>query len=141
MNSRRLDIRPLDRRPSAPAPRRAPRFAAGMRLALLAAACAGLFAGVPATAQVQNRILPADSVRGTMSPVSGFDVLLDGSRVTLGAGVVIRNAGNLVIVPSAIPPSADVRYHRDQAGFIDRVWILNAGEKGAPSSYPYLGVR
>jgi hypothetical protein len=76
----------------------------------------------------QGRI-PQDAARGTMSPATGMSVLLDGNTVTLAAGAIIRNQNNLIIVPSALPSSSEVRYSLDAQGRISRVWVLTDEEK------------
>ena len=93
---------------------------AGTATALLLAAAAAL---------AQMRTIPQEAARGTMSPASGMNVVLDGRQVTLGAGATIRNQNNLIIVPSALPPSSSVRYTRDAQGRILQVWVLSDAEK------------
>jgi len=80
-------------------------------------------------ALAQMRTIPQDAVRGTMSPSSGMNVVLDGREVALGAGAVIRNQNNLIIVASALARSSTVRYTRDAQGRIERVWVLSDAEK------------
>ena len=98
---------------------------------LLAAACGAL-------GQIQARVIPDDAARGTMSAGSAMNVVLDGGTVELAAGAIIRDQNNLIIVPGALPPSADVRYSRDSDGRIARVWVLTDAEKQNAPSPPGL---
>src|SRR5579864_6828529 len=77
----------------------------------------------------QTRNIPQGAARGTMSPFTGMRVLLNGSPADLSASAVIRNRDNLIIVPSELTPSSDVRYSVDDGGRISRVWVLTDDEK------------
>jgi hypothetical protein len=89
----------------------------------------------------QVRAIPQNATRGIMSPASGMNVVLDGNPVGLAAGAIIRGQNNLIVVPSALPPSSDVRYIRDGDGRISRVWVLTDAEKqnapGQSSGSPF----
>jgi len=50
----------------------------------------------------------------------------------LAPGAQIRNAANLIIVPTALPPDALVRYLVDAQGMVMRVWILTPQEAAQP---------
>jgi len=89
-----------------------------------------------AAAQAQLRTIPQDAARGTMSAASGMSVILDGNTAPLAPGAVIRNQNNLIIVPSALPASSDVRYTRDGSGRISQVWVLTDAEKRSAPSRP-----
>jgi hypothetical protein len=84
-----------------------------------------LFASV---AFAQLRTIPADAERGEIRFVQGNIVELNGQRETLAPGVQIRDAQNRVIVPSALPGSAVVKYRRDRDGAVREVWILTPEE-------------
>ena len=95
-----------------------------------------------AAAVGQVRAIPSNATRGTMSPASGMIVVLDGDTVALAAGAIIRGQNNLIIVPSALPPSSDVLYVRDSDGRISRVWVLTEAEKQSaparPGGFPFF---
>jgi hypothetical protein len=91
-------------------------------IALIAAA---LFA---AAALAQVRTIPKDAKRAKMSHVQERIVELDGKREMLAPGARIRDAGNRIIVPSALPANSVVKYRRDANGALHEVWILTADE-------------
>ena len=91
-------------------------------IALIAAAC---FASL---ALAQLRTIPADAKRAKMSHVQERVVELDGKRELLAPGAQIRDAGNRIIVPGALPPNSLVRYRRDARGAVHDVWILTPKE-------------
>lgn len=99
------------------------RFAIAVLLAALAGA---------ALAQPILRTIPADAKRGKMSHVQGMIVEIDGKHVDLAAGAQIRDAGNLILVPAALPPGVVVRYQLDPDGKLRRAWILSPQEAAQP---------
>ena len=52
----------------------------------------------------------------------------NGQRVQLAPGAQIRDASNRVIVPTALPPAALVKYRLDASGQVREVWILTPQE-------------
>jgi hypothetical protein len=91
------------------------------RLALIA-----LFVANAAAAQL--RTIPADAERGEMRHVQGSIIELNGTRETLAAGARIRDQQNRVIVPTALPAGALVKFRRDAKGAVHEVWILTPEE-------------
>jgi hypothetical protein len=91
-------------------------------IALIAAA---LFA---VTALAQLRTIPQDAKRAKMSHVQERIVELDGKREMLAPGAHIRDAGNRIIVPSALPANSLVKYRRNASGALQEIWILTADE-------------
>lgn len=107
-----------------------PSFTVHHRIALLAVCLA--FA-LNAVAQQPLRTVPAEVKRGRMSHAQDMDVLLDGSRVRLAPGVLIRDTGNRFVLPVDLPPNAVVGYLTNLQGQIDRVWILTPEEAARPA--------
>ena len=97
-----------------------------MRVALLIA----LLVAGPAAAQL--RTIPADAERGEMRHLQENIVELNGQRVLLAPGAQIRDAGNLIVVPAALPQGAKVKYLLDAQEMVNRVWILSPQEIAQP---------
>jgi len=55
-------------------------------------------------------------------------VEIDGVARRLAPGAQIRDASNLILVPSAIPPGTLVKYQVDADGMLRRVWFLTPQE-------------
>jgi len=96
-------------------------------LAMLLVSAAGA-----ALAQPILRTIPADSKRGVMSPVQGMTVEIDGKRIELAAGAQIRDDRNMILVPTALPRDAKVKYQLDPDGKLRRAWILSPQEAAQP---------
>lgn len=90
------------------------------------------FALAANTAEAQLRTIPADAKRATMSHVHGMIVEIDGKRAELSAGAQIRDGGNLIVVPTAVPPGVLVKYRAGQDGKLSGVWILSPQEAAQP---------
>ena len=88
-------------------------------LALAAAATATL---------AQMRLIPPDAKRGTLVPVQGMTVEIDGKRIELSAGAQVRDARNLIVLPNALPKESLVKYQLDASGRLHRAWILSPQE-------------
>jgi hypothetical protein len=67
-----------------------------------------------------------------MRHVQDMIVEIDGERALLSAGAQIRGASNTIVVPTALPPDSLVKYQRNQAGQVHRVWILTPQEAAQP---------
>jgi hypothetical protein len=96
-------------------------------IAVLLASAAGA-----ALAQPILRTIPADTKRGVMSPVQGMTVEIDGKQIDLAAGAQIRDGRNMILVPTALPKGAVVRYQLDPDGKVRRAWILTPQEAAQP---------
>jgi hypothetical protein len=92
--------------------------------ALLVAACIV----APATAQVQ-RAFPQNALRGALVVGVAPDILLNGQRARLAPGSRIRDANNMVAVPSGLVGGPYlVHYTLDAGGLVKDVWILRPDE-------------
>ena len=98
-----------------------------LAVAVLLASAAGA-----ALAQPILRTIPADAKRGVMSPVQGMTVEIDGKKFELAAGAQIRDGRNMILVPTAVPRDAVVRYQTNPDGKVRRAWILSPQEAAQP---------
>ena len=101
-----------------------------IRRLLLGLALAAAAAG----AQAQARLIPPDAKRGTLVPVQGMVVEIDGKRVELAAGAMVRDARNLIVLPNALPKASLVKYQLGADGKLQRAWILSPQEAAQPGS-------
>lgn len=97
------------------------------RVALLIA-----LAGATQLAQAQFRTIPADAKRGEIRHVGQMDVEIDGKKMRLSPGAQIRDPGNLIVLPAALPAGAKVKYLLDPQEMVQRVWILSPQEAAQP---------
>jgi hypothetical protein len=81
---------------------------------------------VPAAAQL--RTIPQDAQRAEIRHVQANIVELNGRQAQLTPGAQIRDASNRIIVPTALPAGALVKYRLDGAGGVRNVWILTPQE-------------
>jgi hypothetical protein len=102
------------------------RFARLAALALLLPALA--------MAQAVTRPIPADAKRGYLSHVAETMLSLDGRAVKLAPGGTIRDASNLIIMPTMVPRDSLVRYKANAAGEIVSAWILTPEEAARPDA-------
>ena len=86
----------------------------------------GLAASLSALAQV--RTIPAEAKRGEFQHVEQNTIRMSGKVMRLSAGAQIRDASNLVILPTAVPAGAPVKYTLDAQGSVHRAWILTPTE-------------
>ena len=96
----------------------------------------GLCASAAAVAQVRS--IPAEAKRGLLTHIEGTSVNLrdeafyiwgsDSKNMRLSSGAQIRDASNLIIQPTAVPPRTLVKYTLDETGYVHRVWILTQQE-------------
>jgi len=91
-----------------------------------------LFCFVAESSLAQFRPIPADAERGEVRHVQGMTIAIDGTERQLAPGAQIRNASNLLIVPTAIPPDSLAKYTVDANGMVRRVWILTPQEAAQP---------
>ena len=82
------------------------------------------------------RLIPQDAKRGTMVPVEGMAVEIDGTRVELAAGAQVRDERNFIVLPMALPKSALVKYKLGADGKLQRAWILSPQEAAQPDAKP-----
>jgi len=93
-----------------------------------------------AAAAAQLRPIPPAAKVGSMRHLGEMTVELDGTPQQLAPGVQIRDAQNRLVLPVALRERETVRYLRDNAGFVFRVWRLSEAEikalPPAPSPFP-----
>jgi hypothetical protein len=97
-----------------------------LALCLLAASASGALA--------QLRTIPANAQSGTIRHVQGMLVEINDQPVTLAPGAQIRDASNRIILPTAVPPGAQIRYLLDAQGQPYRIWLLTPAEAAQPAS-------
>ena len=86
-----------------------------------------------ALAAAQFRTLPNDAHRGVLRHVQENELSVDGKKMRLAPGGSIRNADNLIIVPSALPAQGALAdYVLDKEGMIFRAWVLTPDEAKRP---------
>ncbi|HYL91150.1 MAG TPA: hypothetical protein VEU32_20540 [Burkholderiales bacterium] len=82
--------------------------------------------GAPAAAQL--RTIPKDAQRAEIRHLQANVVELNGRQAELAPGARIRDASNRIIVPSAVPAGALVKFRLDAADKVSDVWILTPAE-------------
>jgi hypothetical protein len=87
-----------------------------------------LLAGYAVLSLAQFRTIPEDAQRGVMRHVREMVVEIDGKQQRLAPGAQIRNEGNLIVVPGAVPPGTLVKYRLDVEGNVRQVWFLTPQE-------------
>jgi hypothetical protein len=100
------------------------------KLLLLLIFSAVFAASAPAPAQfMQQRFLPPNGERGTLGATANFPSVTIGKNVLLlTPGARIYDRDNRTIVHAQLPPGAEVVYSRDQAGYVQRIYILTEQE-------------
>lgn len=83
---------------------------------------------VCAPAAAQLRTIPPDARPAEMRHLGQNTVEVDGKPAQLSAGAQIRDESNRIIMPTALPAGAKVRYALDANGYVHRVWILTPQE-------------
>ena len=91
-----------------------------------------LLVAIPPTVLAQLRSIPATAQRGEIRHLQGMLVEINGTPVMLAPGAQIRDASNRIIMPSAVPPGARMRYLLDAQGMPFRVWLLTRREAVQP---------
>jgi len=89
---------------------------------------------VPALALAQLRTIPKDAKRGEIRSLGNMDVAIDGKKMRLSPGAQIRDAGNRVLVPTALPAEVKIKYLLDGQNMVHRVWILSPQEIAQPDA-------
>jgi hypothetical protein len=83
---------------------------------------------LPAVAQAQARTIPERAKVGDLRHVQETLVSINGMQLLLAPGAQIRDESNRLIVPTAVPPGAKVKYLLDDQGLVHQVWILSPQE-------------
>ena len=81
---------------------------------------------VPAAAQL--RTIPRDARLAEIRHVQADLIELNGYQVRLAPGAQIRDTLNRIIMPTAVPAGALVKYQLDAEGQVREVWILSREE-------------
>ena len=81
-----------------------------------------------AAAAAQVRTIPQDAQRAQIRHVEANIVELNGVQAQLAPGAQIRDASNLIIIPTSVPAGALVKYRLDENGQVREVWILTTTE-------------
>lgn len=81
-----------------------------------------------AGAQAQLRTIPEQAKDGQIRHLQDMIVSIDGVAVRLAPGVQIRDRDNRLMLPTAIPAGAQVRYLLDPDGQVRQVWVLTPDE-------------
>ncbi|WP_225781050.1 hypothetical protein [Xenophilus sp. Marseille-Q4582] len=117
---------------------RVPQLAAACLLAVALQGPAQAQETLAAPVQTQNeaalggRNFPVNTLRGKIAFGVFPEVELDGRAERLAPGARIRNAQNMLAVPSTLGGQyLAVNYRRDAAGLVSDVWILTPTEAGA----------
>jgi hypothetical protein len=114
------------------------RFARLLRRCALLVALAAPVATI--AQQTPIRDLPKDARTGALTHVVENVFTLDGRRVTLAPGGMVRGANNLILTPAAVPRDSLVRYVLDAEGQLARAWILTreeAAKTGVAARLPW----
>ena len=78
------------------------------------------------TALVQT--YPVNAGAGVLSPPVLQSVTIGEVVYPVAPGLQIRNPQNLIVMPSTIQSSLNVRYQLDAMGSVWRIWVLSAAE-------------
>lgn len=87
-----------------------------------------VLAAVSGTSSAQQRSLPPEAKRGEIRHVHGMMVEIDGTPQRLAPGAQIRNASNVIILPTSLPAGSRIKYELDAERMVRRVWILTDEE-------------
>ena len=79
-------------------------------------------------AYAQFRSIPEAAKRGDIRHRQDMVVEISGKVQRLAPGAQIRDASNRLVVPTALPPGAPVKYVMDAQGMVRQVWILTPEE-------------
>jgi uncharacterized lipoprotein YajG len=89
-----------------------------------------------ATALAQLRTIPQDAKRAHLRHVQGMVVEIDGAEHRLAPGAQIRDATNLIVLPTAVPAGSLVKYRLGDDGMVRQVWILSPQEAAQRDAKP-----
>jgi len=91
-----------------------------------------LFCALSSVAWGQFRSIPVEAKRGEIRSLGNMDVEIYGKAMRLSPGAQIRDAGNMIVLPTAVPAGAKVKYQLDPQNLVNRVWILSPQEVAQP---------
>ena len=87
---------------------------------------------LPGFAFAQFRTIPADAKRGEIRSLGQMDVAINGKPMRLAPGAQVRDASNMIVLPTTLPAGAKVKYLLDPQNLVYRVWILSPQEIARP---------
>ena len=87
-----------------------------------------------ASAHAQARNIPEEAKAGELSHLQDMFVSINGVQVRLAPGVQIRDQANRLVVPTAVPPTSQVKYVLDPQGLVRQIWILTPEEARQPAA-------
>jgi len=87
--------------------------------------CVCLFA---TGAHAQLRSIPEQAKDGQIRHLQEMIVSINGVAARLAPGVQIRDQHNRLMLPTAIPAGAQVKYLLDTDGMVRQVWVLSPDE-------------
>jgi hypothetical protein len=102
------------------------------RLAAPLLACLLMLGAGAAGAQL--RTIPADAKRGELTHVQENIIKLDDKTLRLSPGALIRDANNVIVLPTMVPAASPVRYQLDAQGMLHRAWLLSPEEAARPQA-------
>ncbi len=77
--------------------------------------------------QIQ-RHFPETSLVGRLTASAFPEFAINGQTMYMGAGGQIRDANNLIILPTMLDKTGFIRYEQDIMGNLHRVWFLTEEE-------------
>ena len=99
------------------------------KLLLLLVLSASLSASTDFAQFIQQRFLPANGERGTLGDPQPYPQVQIGKRLLrLSPGARIYDTSNRTLVHGHLPSGAEVFFARDQAGDVNRIYILTEQE-------------
>jgi hypothetical protein len=81
-----------------------------------------------ASAHAQLRTIPGEAKGGEIRHVQDTIVSINGVELRLAPGAQIRDESNRILVPTAVPAGAQVKYLLNDEGLVRQVWILTPEE-------------
>jgi hypothetical protein len=81
-----------------------------------------------ASAQAQLRSIPGEAKQGEIRHVQEAIISIDGVAQRLAPGAQIRDESNRLVVPTAVPAGAQVKFLLNDEGLVRQVWILTPTE-------------
>jgi len=89
---------------------------------------AALILVLSASAHAQLRAIPEHAKGGEIRHVQESIVSIDGVELRLAPGAQIRDEANRLVIPTAVPAGAQVKYLLNDEGLVRQVWILTPAE-------------
>ena len=90
----------------------------------------------PGAQSTSLRQIPADARYGEFELVAYPEAAIDGKAMRLAAGAQIRDARNMIALPSTVSGRHPALYRLDPTGQLSRVWLLAPDEIEAAKARP-----